>query len=252
MKKRLFLISFVLAVFMPLILFSYDIKPMKIGVGEYMEFKVKIFGSTVAIQKLKVLDIVDVDGVKCYKIKADIQSVPWISKIYKLHDIAYEYIDVNTLTPVKIKSKIHEGSWTNTVFIDIDRKNNKLHYKDKRSDKVLKYKGTALGLISLIYYARTMVPKKGEKITFVISNKDKLEYIHSVVKSTNAAIYLKKFRKKFFAYLYEQIGGRNVALWISKDKHRLPVRMISMKLKIAGYGITNIEAWLIKYKPGNL
>ncbi len=242
----------VLLLFLVNSLFAYKIKKMRIGIGEYMEFKVKVFGGTVAIQKLKVLGIVTVKGKKCYKIKADIRTTKLISQFYELHDVAYEYLDVNTLTPVKIYSKIKEGKWTNTVYIDVDNDKQQMHYKDKRSDKILKYKGTALGLISLIYYARAMVPEKGEKVTFVISNKDKIEYIHSIVKSTDAKIYLKKLRKRFIAYLYEQQGGRNVALWISKGKHRLPVRMISMKIKIAGKGITNIEAWLVKYKPGKL
>ncbi len=230
--------------------YSYEFKVPKFNIGEYMEFQVKIFNTTVAIQKVKILGIEKVKGIKCYKIKADIETVKWVSKIYHLHDIAYEYVDVKTLLPVKIYSKIKEGSWTNTVFIDINRDKKELHYKDKRSDKILKYKGNAIGLISLLYYARAIIPKKGEKITFVISNKRKLDYINSIVKSTNASIYVKKLRKKFKAYLYEQIGGRNVALWITKDKYHLPVRMISMKLKLAGYGITNIEGWLIKYKRG--
>lgn len=231
--------------------FAYKKVPTPFKVGEYMEFEVKVFKTTVAIQKVWVKGIVNIDGKKYYHIRADIETVKWVSRIYHLHDVVNEYIDVDTLYPVKIRTKIKEGSWTNTVKIDIDRKNKILRYRDtkKGRDKKINYKGEVLGLISMLYYARILVPEKDEKVTFVLSNGRKIEYVNAVVADTGAALYMKKLKKKFTAFLYKQIGGRNVALWISKDKHRLPIRMISMRLKLAGYGITNIEAWLKKYKP---
>ncbi len=231
----------------------YGLKKIKppFKVGEYMEFDVKLFNTTVAIQKAWVKSIVDIDGRKCYHIKADIETVPWVSKMYHLHDIANEYLDVNTLRPVRIRTKIKEGKYTNTVKIDIYEKEKILHYRDtrKNKDKKIKYEGEVVGLISMLYYSRTLVPKKKEKIKFTLSNGDKIEYINIVVKSTKAKLYLKKLKKKFKAFLYEQKGGRNVALWISTGKYRLPIRMISIRLKLAGYGITNIEAWLTKHRP---
>ncbi len=232
---------------------SYGLKKIKppFKVGEYMEFQVRLFNSTVAIQKIWVKGIVNINGRKCYHIKADIETIPWVSKIYHLHDIASEYLDVNTLLPVRIRTKIKEGTWTNTVKIDIYEKEKILHYRDtkKNKNKKIKYKGDVVGLISMLYYAHIIIPKKNEKVTFTLSNGDKIEYVDVVVKNTKAKLYLKKLKKKFKAFLYEQKGGRNVALWISTGKYRLPIRMISIRLKLAGYGITNIEAWLTKHKP---
>lgn len=219
-------------------------------VGEYMEFEVRLFNRPVAIQKVWVKGIVEINGRKCYHIKADIETVKMVSMIYHLHDIANEYIDVETLLPVRIRTKIKEGSWTNTVKIDIDRKNKILHYRDtkKNKNKKIAYKGEVVGLISLLYYARTLKPKKKEKVKFTLSNGDKIQYIDTVVKDTKSKLYIKKLKKHFKSFLYRQLGGRNVALWISNDKRRLPIRMISVRLKLKGYGITNIEAWLRKYK----
>jgi len=230
-------------------IFAYTTIPAPFEVGEYMEFEVRAFGVTVAVQKVWVENIVKISNRKCYHIIADIETVPWVSKIYHLHDIAHEYIDVKTLRPVAIRTKIKEGSWTNTVTIDIYEDKNMLRYRDtkKAKDKMIKYEGNVLGLISLLYYARSITPEKGEKIKFTLSNGDKINYVDVVVKSVNSPLYLKKLKKKFKAFLYEQQGGKNVALWISNDKLRLPIRMISVKIKIAGKGITNIEGWLTKY-----
>jgi len=222
--------------------------PTPFKVGEYMEFEIRLFGKTVAIQKVWVKGIVEVRGRKCYHILADIQTVPWVSRLYHLHDIANEYIDVKTLLPLKIRTKIKEGKWINNVKIDVHQKYHFLRYKDKRKKVKVKYKGEVVGLISMIYYARTLDPKKNEKITFTLSNGSKIVYVNVTVEDTEAKLYLKDLKKEFTAILYRQHGGRNVELWISRDKYRLPIRMISVKLKLAGYGITNIEAWLTKHK----
>jgi hypothetical protein len=230
-------------------LFSYKIIPTPFKVGEYMEFDVRLFNMTVAIQKVWVKAIVEIEGKKCYHIHSDIETVPFVSKIYHLHDIIDSYIEVDTLYPIKIETKIKEGSWTNLVRININREKKELHYVDKRSDKILKYDGEVLGLDSLIFFARRIEPQKNEKIKFVLSNGDRIITVDSVVLSVNDTQYIPKLNKKFEAILYQQIGDREVALWISKDKYRLPIRMISVRLKLAGYGITNIEAWITKHIP---
>lgn len=251
MKKSILII--LVTIIIPYSAFSFTRIAPPFKVGEYLEFEVRVFNTTVAVQKAWVKEIVDVDGIKCYHILADIETKDWIKKItsYKLHDIANEYIDVNTLLPVKIFSKIHEGSWTNNINIKIDRNKKILYYIDKRSNKQISYKGEVVGLISLLYYSRTLVPQKDEKITFVLSNADRIEYIDSNVESINAPLFVKDLNTNFISFLYKQIGGRDVSLWISQDENRLPIRMISMKLTLAGYGITNIEAWLTKFIAGN-
>jgi hypothetical protein len=246
-------------IFLLLVLFAVSIIPQPLQaykrieqpfkVGEFMQFEIKLANISVAILKVWIKGITKVNNTECYHIYADVQTVKWVSKIYHLHDKINAYIDKKTLYPVRIRTKIKEGSWTNTIKIDIDRAKKELHYVDKRKDKIVKYEGEVLGLVSLIYYARTMVPSKGEKIKFVVSNGDKINYIDTVVKSIDDSQYAPKLRKKFKAFLYEQIGGKNVALWISRDPFRIPVRMISVRLKLAGYGITNIEAWITKFKP---
>ncbi|MBU1077079.1 MAG: DUF3108 domain-containing protein [Spirochaetes bacterium] len=246
-----FLMVLLIVSFCSVSLYALEKAPVPFKVGEYMEFEVRVFNTSVAIQKVWVKGIVDIAGKKCFHIKADIETVKWVSKIYHLHDVVDEYIDVNTLFPYQIKTKIEEGSWTNTVQIDIDRDKKILRYRDskKGKDKEMEYKGEVVGLISMLYYARTIKPKKNEKVTFVLSNGDKIETIDAIVEDTKSKLTIKKMKKKFQAFLYKQVGGRNVALWISNDDLRLPIRMISIRLKLAGYGITNIEAWLNEYKP---
>ncbi|MDD5067493.1 MAG: DUF3108 domain-containing protein [bacterium] len=247
MKKYFFLLCFFLSCYQTLS--AYKTVPVPFKVGEYMEFNVRLFNKTVAVQKVWVKDIVEVNGVSCYHIYADIETVPVVSAVYRLHDQANEYIDVNTLHPVKIYTKIKEGSWTNTIQMDISQEKKTIHYVDKRSDKEIKYDGDVLGLISLLFFTRTVVPDKNEKITFTLSNGDRIDYINAVVSDVANKLSVKELKKVFKAILYNQIGGRNVALWIGTDKYRLPIRMISVRLKLAGYGITNIEAWLVKHVP---
>lgn len=247
--RRFMLLPFwlLLAVFQ---LSAFKTIPPPFKVGEYMEFHVRLFNRTVAVQKVWVKEIVQMNGVSCYHIFADIETIPIISAIYRLHDQSSEYLDVNTLLPVRIFTKIKEGSWTNTVAIDFDRQKKTLHYKDKRSDKEIPYEGAeAVGLVSLLFYTRTLVPAKNEKIVFLLSNGDKIDTVNAVVSAVDEKLLVKELKKTFKTFVYNQIGGRNVALWISTDKRRLPLRMISVRLKLAGYGITNIEGWLVKHVP---
>ncbi len=211
-------------------------------VGEYLEYEVKLFNKTIAIQKVWVKGIVTMKGKKCYHIKADIETVKWVSMIYHLHDVFDEYIEIDTLLPIRIKAKKKEGSWTNTVITDIDHKNKIAHIKMTRKNRkyTKKYNGELVGIVSVLFYARTFTPKKNEKYTIGIAIDHKIKYLTVVAKDINATIYLKKLNKKFRTYLYQQVGGKNVALWITNDKNRLPVKLRSVELKFAGYVITSI------------
>ena len=228
--------------------YGYNITHTQFKVGEYLEHEIKVFGVKVAIQKVWIEEIVEIRGYKCYKVKVDIETLPWFSTFYHLHDVSWEYIDVNDLCPVKIYSKIKEGKWTNTVYIEVDKKRKIFHYKDKRSDRKIKYKDRAWGLVSLVFWLRAVTPKKGEKFEFLVSNKDKLITVKGRAVDTDAEVYIKPLRKKFKCYYYKQEGKSDIGIWISKDKNRLPVRMLSVQLKVAGYGLIKMEALLRKYK----
>ncbi len=248
MKKFLFIVFAIF--FFCNSIFGFKKIDVPFKVGEYLEFEVKLFNTTVAIQKIWVKGIVTVRGKKCYHLHADIETVGWVSSIYHLHDIFDEYIELDTLRPIRIKAKKKEGKWTNTVQSEIFRKEKYIHYTDTRHNhnKKIPYKGDLVGMVSILFFARTFTPEKNEKLSILLSVDDKLYPITVVTMDTHASLYIKKLKKKFKTFFYQQIGGRNVALWISNDKRRLPVRLISVKLKLAGRGITSVEAWLRKYK----
>lgn len=248
--KKYFILFFLFFSFLSSV-YGYDKIKVPFKTGEYLEYEVQLFSKTVAIQKVWVLGIVDVNGQQCYHIRADVETVPWVSKVYHLHDVFNEYLEVDTLRPVKIEGKKKEGNWTNTVFSDIDRKNKIIHFRDTRNakDTDIPYQGDVVGLVSILFYARTYTPVKNEQFTIGLCIDDKIEYVTVVAKETTESLFIKQLKKKFITFLYQQVGGRNVGLWISNDNNRLPVRLISVRLKLAGYGITNIEAWLSKYKP---
>lgn len=194
-------------------------------VGEYIEYEISALGIPVATQKTRVVKITNINSIPVYHIHTEIKTLPMISKIYKLHDEIDTYISTETLLPVKIHSIIREGSWRNEVIIDIDQEKGKAFYQDKKRGNIkLKFKGKLVGLVSVLYFLRSIIPKKNEIIKFAVSKKREIAYVSAKVKDLNQKLYVKALnrKKRISTTYFVEKGKQKAGIWITNDKYRVP------------------------------
>ena len=223
-------------------LYGYKKIPAPFKVGEYIEYKISALGIPVALQKTKIVKITNIDSIPVYHIHTEIETLPVISKIYYLHDIIDTYINTNTYLPVKICTKIREGKWRNKVIIDIEQDKGIALYKDKKGEKKLRFKGKLVGLISVLYFLRSILPQKGEVIKLAVSKKREVIYIKMHIKPLSK-------KKPISTIHYVEKGKEQAGIWITNDEYRVPVKIVSVIIPIGDYGVITVVNKLKKYKP---
>ena len=149
-----------------------------------------------------------------YKIVADGRPLPLIAKVYALHYRADTLLDAYTLLPQHAGVYIEEGARKRTREIDFDRKAQPI----------------ARDALSAIYALRATITGPGHKTSMqVIENgvtyavRGEVGPLESVRGLTTAVpawkVSLTATDEK------NQAAGRNMAVWISTDPRRLPVRL---------------------------
>lgn len=252
MRLSKLLIPLYLSVLINSTLYGYKRIAPPFKVGEYIEYEISALGIPVAIQKTKVVKITNIGSIPVYHIHTEIKTLPMISKIYKLHDEIDTYISTETLLPVKIHSRIREGSWRNEVIIEIDQKKGKAFYQDKRrGNQELKFKGKLVGLVSVLYFLRSIIPQKDEIIKFAVSKKKEIIYVSARVKDLDKKLYVKALnrKKRLSTTYFVEEGKQKAGIWITNDKYRVPVKIVSVIIPIGDYGVITFINKLKKFKP---
>lgn len=226
--------------------FSYEFTKPPFKVGEYLEYEIYALGIKVATQKMKIVKITNINERECYFIKTDIETIPAISKIYHLHDTIETYIDVNTVLPVLIITKIKEGKWRNDIKIEINQEEGYLIYSDIKGKKKLEFKGNIVGLDSILYFLRCIKPENNENLEFVISKKREIEYLKAKALLNYEKMYIKPLKKYVNTTYYMEIN-KNAFIWVTEDESRLPVRIKSIMIPIGDYGLISFINKLTKY-----
>ena len=243
-KMKLKLLSLLILLFSTAAasIFSHPFKP-----GESIHFKIKVFGIHVGNQTMTLKGYKTLNGKKYLYAVADTKSTPSISHIYVLHDIIHVWMDPVTLLPVKIFKNIREGGWRNKVTIYINQKNKTAVYYDKRNKKGrhFKLKHPTLGILSLIYFVRSIKSSHGKLIN--------IDYLIDKGGIKKAKILVKKGKdillsnRKIKTLKYNQLGGQGVKILMTDDKYRLPLSITVATFKVHGYSI-DIVGNLVKYQ----
>ena len=149
-----------------------------------------------------------------YKIVAEGRPLPLIAKIYALHYRAEALVDAYTLLPQHAGVYIEEGTRKRTRDIDFDRKTQPL----------------ARDALSAIYALRATVTAPGQKITLQVVENGVGYSVRADVgppESVRALLAAVPAWKVTLTATDDkhQAAGRNMAIWISTDARRLPVRL---------------------------
>lgn len=250
MSIKFILRIFIILNFLPISLFSYTNNKINFNIGEKFIYDITVFNIKVAQQKTYIKDIVTLSNREHYYIYTTIKTVPVISKIYKLNDIIETYIDKETLLPFIIRTKISEKNWKNRIFIRIDNKKKKVFYHDRFGKKYFKFRKHFFGLISLLYYARSIKAKHNERIDFNVHNKRKKNKIKTKWKYSKNKKFIPALKKKKKFIKLESVDDKNAELWLTNDKHRIPFKFISIKIPVVDYGFISIINTLKYYNKG--
>ncbi|MBN1897628.1 MAG: DUF3108 domain-containing protein [Spirochaetes bacterium] len=220
-------------------------------VGEYLEYKIYALGIPVARQKSKVLKMTNMNNRPTYHIHTDIKTLAAISKIYHLHDKIDCFVDKETLLPVLITTSVNEGKWKNYITLAINQEEREVFYKDKQGILTLEFKDKLVGLVSVLYFLRSMEPEIDETIELSVSKKREIINLEALVVSTNEKMYVKSLSKKAFSCIhYRDEESKKAGIWISKDGNRLPLKIVSVVIPIGDYGVITFENRLKKFKAG--
>ncbi len=230
-----FLFILIILTFVPEYSAGYTIKKAALSIGETFVYDISVFGAKVATEKIVVKSITNIKGFNCYFVYTTINTTPFVSSVYKVADEIYSYIDTNTLLPVLIKSRLNEGSWHNNIIIDIDINNKKVRYKDKRIDKIYRYKDKFLGLVSILFYIRQIIPESGEIISITVHNQRTIVPIQAETGYIKKRRFRINNRIKYYNILtFNSSDQSGAELWVTDDKLRLPVKLMSIKIPVFG------------------
>jgi len=149
-----------------------------------------------------------------YKIVAEGRPLPLIAKIYALDYRAESLVDAYTLLPQHAAVYMEEGARKKTRETDFDRKTQPL----------------ARDGLSAIYALRTTIVGPGQNITMQVVENGVTYAVRGAVgqpESIRALLAQVPAWKVTLSATDEknQAAGRNMAVWISTDARRLPVRL---------------------------
>ncbi len=245
-----------LYIFLPLLfftcsaLFSYTNIPIRFDKGEVLKYDIKVINIKVAEQRSIIKDIITLSNREVYYIHTTIKTTPIIDKIYKLRNIIETYIDTKTFLPVLIKTKIIESKWNNDILIKIDNKNQKVFYSDKKYNGTVEFKKHYFGLVSILYFMRSLKLSPGKILEFSIHNKRKIQNIKTLATGIKKTYYIPSLNKKVICRKYEGIENNEANIWITEDKYRIPYKFSSIRIRIAGHGYITFINELKYYSKG--
>jgi hypothetical protein len=218
--------------------------------GEEMNFEIRALGWKAAWQKVRVEELTTMNGRPAWRITSVLRTYPAVEIFYRLHDDSTTWLDAQTFQVLKVISKQEEGNWKNEAFITNSPTRQVVHYLDKHKGlKILKYEPPVLDLIGMIYYGRTLDLTLGKIYTFHIIDGPKLRKVRTLVARRDTRRTSPGYPdRKVPLLMLEEMGDSDVAVWFSDDNRKVPVRIRTMKIELAGIALGNIESILVKYK----
>ena len=216
--------------------------PLKLQVGEKLIYKAEWLGLDVGIATLTVEEITERNGRKVYKIHARAESTPVISKLYKVEDDIFTYLDVEEFYPVRFEKKQREGGYRSDEYIDFYQKKGKavyfsrLNHSKKEFDIPMRVQDT----LSIMYYFRLQDVNVGKSI-FANMSADEKNYLLEAKIHKKGVINIKGVGE-WEAFMVEPLPwfqGKvkrkaKATAWFSSDEKRIPLLMVTSGIPFVG------------------
>jgi hypothetical protein len=225
-------------------------RPVPFKVGEVLTFDVSwssyiTAGTVVTSVKEKKASF----GSTAYYIVAEARPTPLLSKLYSLYYKVDTLIDVYSLLPQRGSIYSEEGSRHRFKATQFNRQTNQAVYEYNAGAAVRTNVSTSpvsQDALSAIYVLRAVPFKAGERMTMPVSDSGQTykgqfaiggsERIKTGLGVMNASrITLNLVDEK------NRAVGRNIAIWMSDDARRLPVK-IQAEVAVGSFNLTLREA----------
>ncbi len=218
------------------------------GLGEYLEFSVKYGVLPAGTAVLKIPEIIDYQGKRCYRIVSTAKSNSVVSVFYKVRDSVETIVDYDGIFPRKFHKKLREGGYKadKTTFFD-QRK----HLAIVGNDSIPTYSFVQDALSSL-YYVRTRELIPGSEVR-IDNHTDKKNFPLKIVVERRETVEVPA--GKFDCVVVEPImraegifkaKGR-IWIWLTDDQYKIPVKM-----QTEVFFLGSISAKLKKYTLGEI
>lgn len=184
-----------------------------------------------------------------YYVVAEGRPTPLLSKLYSLYYKVDTLIDAYTLLPQRGSVYSEEGARHRFRTTTFDRKANKVFFEYQAGTTVKDSFPTSpvtQDALSAIYVLRAVPFKAGDKMTMPVSD-DGINYkgqfeigASERVRTGLGDLSASRIKLTLFDDKNKPVG-RNLALWISDDARRLPVKM-QAELTVGSFNLTLRDA----------
>ncbi len=221
-----------------------EIKPplAELRVGEKFTYKAEWLGMDVGIATLSIVGITERNGRQVYEIRATARTTPILSKLYKVEDEIFTYLDVEELYPVRFEKKQREGGYRSDEFIDFYQKKGRAVYFSRLNHNKKEYDipRRVQDPLSCMYYFRLQDANVGKSI-FTNMNADEKNYLLEAKIHKKGVIKIKGVGE-WEAFMVEPLPwfqGKikrkaKATMWFSADEDRIPLLMVTNGIPFVG------------------
>jgi len=230
------------------------IEKRAVHVGEYLEFGVSYAGIPAGTAIMQVPEIIEYNGIRCFKVISTAHSNGFVSTFYKVEDTVYSYIDYDGIFSHYFRKRLREGGYRTekqTIY------NQRRHLAITGKDTIPTY-SFVQDAFSSMYYFRTQDIEL-DSVILIDNHTDKKNYPLKIIVLGKETV--KVPAGKFDCIIVEPVmrtegifkaKGR-IKIWLSDDRYKIPVKMqtevffigsVTAKLKKFRYGLFPDESTL--------
>ena len=184
---------------------------------------------------IKTRGLMSKNGKTAYLIQTTALSASVIDSVYKVRDINYSWLDVNSLHSLGYSQSLREGNYKRDEWLTFDDQNGRFYgeIQKKQEPRALagELKQQVLDMLTSLYYVRAKPLAVGQDITFDIVNREKQ---YPLIVKVLGKEKVKTPAGKFNCWVVEPqfrgegifvAKGKSLKVWLTDDQYRMPVKM---------------------------
>ena len=184
---------------------------------------------------IKTRGLTSVNGKMAYLIQTTAFSASVIDAVFKVRDVNYSWLDVNTLHSLGYSQSVREGNYIRDEWLAFDPANHRYYGEVKKKKEPRTIAGKldieVLDMLSSMYYVRKEPLTVGKDVVFDIVNREKQ---YPLVVKVLGKETVKTDAGKFNCWVVEPqfrgegifiAKGKSLKVWLTDDEYRMPVKM---------------------------
>jgi len=222
---KIFLI-FVLLIFVTFVsgaqpLLNQPVSGIGLRPGEILEYSVKVKGIPAGSQIMQIKDKKLINGREVYHLESKSMVNSFFNLFYPFSDQVDSYVVKDPFYPIKFQKYLIDGKYNGRTTVDIDdnKRIAKIVKDNKRSE--IKIPDGVQDELSMLYLIRMRNVEVGQEYEFsaIMGNKV-YKVVIDVIRTEEIRTIFGKTKT-----LVLRSMPRNVLLWITNDKNRIPVKL---------------------------